>query len=275
VRFDNPELTEKVKEARESVLLAQEKVFQMKRDYDSLKLVYSVGGTSKKSVDDAQSVLKMAQTEAKRAREGLKIKQMTLSKLQVKAPFAGIITKRDINPGEWASSGRPILSLAKLTSLAIDIMVDGSDDSLVKLDQTVALSSDAYPDQAWKEHVMSIAPALIKEDTADSVRVRVSYGPQAPTLKLGQQVDAKIMTSHHDNIIKVPFDCLITKEGRPYLAVVKDDIVHFAQVVTGIEDMTSVEIVKGVSAGERIVIPEGKPLKDGELVEIKAAKVSR
>jgi len=274
-RLDNPELMEKAKEAHESLLLAQVKLRQSKRDYESLKLVYSVGGTSRQSVDDAHSALKMAQTETNKARQGLKIGQLMLEKLQLKAPFAGIITKRNINTGEWASSGHPILSLATMTSLAIDIMVDGSDDSLVKLGQTVELSSDAYPDRTWKEHVVDISPALKKEDTADSVRVRVSYGAQAPALKLGQQIDAKIQTAHRNNTLKVPFNCLVTREGEPYLILVKDNQIHYVHVVTGIEDMTSVEIVKGVSVGDQVVVPEGNRLKDGDQVKIRPVKVPR
>lgn len=188
--------------------------------------------------------------------------------LKIRAPFDGTVTSKDIHPGEWAASGTPLFTMANLASRTIEIMVDESDDSLVKVGQSVELSSDAYPDRSWKEHVLSVAPALKREETENSVKVRLSYGSRAPDLKLGQQVDAKLQIAHHDHIFKVPFDCIITRDGKPMVAAVNNGRLTFIHVETGIEDMVSVEIVKGVHDGEKIVEPEGKHLEAGQKVTI-------
>ncbi len=266
--FASDELEGKVAEARESVNQAVEKVRRLQRDYDALVAIFSVGGTSKQSVEDALSALKIARSEVSKTNERLKTDESTRDKLKIRAPFAGFVTARDINPGEWAPSGKAIFVLANSTSRAIEIMVDQSDDGLVKIGQTVELTSDAYPGHSWEESVLEIAPALKKEDAENSIKVRLSYGAKAPDLKLGQQVDAKIRIAHHDNIVKVPFDCIIDRQGAPFVALVKGDLIHFVPVVTGIEDMVSVEVVKGVAPGQRIVIPEGKSLKAGQRVKI-------
>jgi multidrug efflux pump subunit AcrA (membrane-fusion protein) len=123
--------------------------------------------------------------------------------------------------------------------------------------------------------VTRVAPAVEKQGGANSIKVRVSCGAQAPDLKLGQQVDAKIRTAHRAGIVKLPFDCLISSAGQTTVAVVEQGVIRFVPVVTGIEDAVSVEIVKGVSAGDTVVLPQGKPLKPGERVKAELKDFSR
>jgi RND family efflux transporter MFP subunit len=273
--LDDRELGQRVKGAQSAVREAEEKVHQLKRDHAALAAIYAVGGTSRQSVADAESGLEIARAAANRAAAELKASRIALDKLKVRAPFAGIVTRKGINPGEWASPGTAIFSLAKESSRQIEVMVDESDAGLVKAGQSVELTSDAFPGRMWTEQVTEVAPAVQKEGSANSIKVKVSYGTQAPDLKLGQQVDAKIRTAHRADIVKLPFECLTRSGGQTCVATVKDGMVRFVPVVTGIEDAVSVQIVKGVSAGQQVIVPQGKPLKEGQRVSTAAQEPSR
>jgi len=267
VLLDDREAGEKMKGSMESVREAEEKVGWMKRDYEALAAVYAAGGASGQAVNDARSSLEMARAAANRAAAELRANRIALDKLKVKAPFAGIVTRKAINPGEWASPGVAIFSLSKEKRREIEVMVDESDAGLVKAAQDVELTSDAFPGCVWVEKVTEVAPAVRKEGAANSIKVRVSYGEKAPDLKLGQQVDAKIRTAHRADILKLPFDSIISTGGKTFVAMVKGETVRFVPVVTGIEDAVSVEIVNGVSEGEEVILPEGKPHKEGARVK--------
>jgi RND family efflux transporter MFP subunit len=274
-QLSDRELDERVKGAEASVREAKEKVRQLERDYAALGAVYAVGGTSRQSVDDARSSLAMARAAAGKAGAELNANRIALDKLKIRAPFAGIVTSRRIEPGEWAVPGATLFSLSKEGPRQIEVMVDESDAGLVKIGQSVELSSDAFPGRVWTEQVTRVAPAVEKQGGANSIKVRVSCGAQAPGLKLGQQVDAKIRTAHRAGIVKLPFDCLISSAGQTTVAVVEQGVIRFVPVVTGIEDAVSVEIVKGVSAGDTVVLPQGKPLKPGERVKAEIKDLSR
>jgi RND family efflux transporter MFP subunit len=273
--LDDRELGQRVAAAQAAVGEADENVRRLKRDHAALAAVYAAGGTSRQSVADAASSLKMAQAAAKRASAELKVSQIARDKLQVRAPFAGIVTRRGIHAGEWASPGEPVFSLAKESSREIEVMVDESDAGVVKSGQAVELTSDAFPGRKWMEQVMEVAPAVHKEGSANSIKVRVSCGAQAPDLKLGQQVDAKIRTAHRAGIVKLPFECLTGTAANTTVAVITKGMVRFVPVVTGIEDAVSVQIVKGVSAGQEVIMPEGRPLKEGQRVRTAAREPSR
>jgi HlyD family secretion protein len=265
--LEDREVAERVRSAEQSLREANAKVRRMERDLQALTKIYSVGGTSKQSVDDARTDLEMARAAASRASAELSGSKSALDKLKVRAPFAGVVTRRSLNPGEWASPGLSIFSLAKEDRREIEVMVDESDAGLLKAGQHVDLSTDAFPGYVWTEKVKEVAPAVKKEGTASSIKVRVSYGTESPDLKLGQQVDAKIRTAHRSDALKLPFNAVITTGGKTYAAVVRGGIIRFVPVVTGIEDAVSVEIVKGLAAGDEVILPEAKPLKEGERVK--------
>jgi RND family efflux transporter MFP subunit len=273
--LDDRQLGERVKGAQAALHEADEKVRRLKRNYQALAAVYAAGGTSRQSVADAKSSLEMARAAQNRASAELNESRAARDKLKVTAPFTGIVTRKEINPGEWVAPGRALFTLADESSRQIEVMVDESDAGLVKVGQAVAMTSDAFPGVKWIERVTEVDPAVHKEEGANSIRVRVTCGAQAPDLKLGQQVDAKIRTAYRADIVKLPFECITGAAGRTSVAMVRDGMVRFVPVVTGIEDDTSVEIVKGVSAGEAVIVPEGRALKEGQRVKSAGRESSR
>ncbi len=266
-RLDDRELKEETRAAEESLREAEEKVHQAARDYEALRAVLAAGGVSRQSVDDAESRLKMARAAAGRARAGRDADRIALGKRNITAPFAGIVTRKGIHPGEWAAPGVAIFSLAKENRREIEVMVDESDAGLVRVGQPAELSCDAFPGVLWMETVTAVAPAVRKEGTANSIKVRLSCGPGAPDLKLGQQVDVKIHTAHRDDVVKLPFEAVISRGNDRFVATVAGGRVRFVPVKTGIEDALSVEIQKGVTAGEEVILPEGRPYTEGERVK--------
>lgn len=265
--LDDREFLEKVKGGEESLREADEKVRQLERNYEGLAAVFAAGGTSRQSVDDAGSGLEMARAAAKRALAELNGIKIVLDKLKIRAPFTGIVTRKNISPGEWAAPGVPIFSMSKENRREIEVMVDESDAGLVKEGQSVELTSDAFPGYRWTELVKEVAPAVRKEGSANSIKVLLSYGTKAPDLKLGQQVDAKIRTEHRADAVKIPFSTLINKDGKTLVAMVTESTIRFVPVITGIEDAISVEIVQGLSEGEEVILPEGKVHQEGERVK--------
>lgn len=267
-RLDGREQKEQIASAEASLHEAQEKVRQKKQDYEALKTILAVGGTSKQSVLDARSSLEIAKHQEEMASAELKRAKIVLDHLTVTAPFEGTVTNRNIHSGEWVAVGDVLFVLSNRNSREIEIMVDASDGGLVHIGQQIELTSEAFEDQKWQERVVKISPSISKEGTANFIKVYVSYGDKSPDLKIGQQVDAKIEIANRDNTVRVPFEAIFNEGGKTCVAVVKDHVIRYVPIVTGIEDSTSIEILKGVSAGQEIILPKGKLMKEGERVEI-------
>lgn len=268
--IDAREAETRLNNARAALSEASARVRQEERQKASLQQVYKSGGVSLQSVKDSATELEICLEAEKRAMSELKSSEIRLGKLRIISPFKGIITKKDTDAGEWASAGMPLFTIAEPENREIEIFVDEADAGLIKPGQAVELSCDTFPGVIWKEKVMKIDPAVNKEGTASTVRVRVDCGSETPDLKFGQQIDSKIYTSVSPNALKLPFEALITQNGKPFVALAVNEKITFIPVQTGIENTTHIEILKGLNEGDEVLVPESKGFKDGAKVKIVA-----
>jgi len=233
-----------------------------------LRDVLPAGGATAQLVDDGEAELRTAKARLRIAQEDARIARIRLDKAKVEAPFDGIITEKTAEMGQWVEAGTKLFTLVAQQGWEIEANVDAADSLRVQRGQAVKVSSDAFPGRVWTESVHWIAPAINtnESEAANTFAVRITLGSEAPPLLLGQQVDVKLRVGHRENALKVPYGALIESADGYAVAVLRQGRVHIVPVVTGIEDLTHVEIVSGLMGGEHIILPQGKTLTEGEPV---------
>jgi len=97
-----------------------------------------------------------AQVKATEAAFGLAKIQLGYTLLQ--APFNGIITSRNIEPGEVVSPSREVFTLSDLSKVDLKIFVDGTEIGKVKPGQDVEIKIDTFPDKVYRGNVAFISP---------------------------------------------------------------------------------------------------------------------
>ena len=266
LRLDDREAEAQVANAEAGSREAREKVAQTNRTKESLEEVWRVGGTSLQTVKDAESDYQIAVAAREKADAQLRSATLLRDKMKVIAPFTGLITKDTAHVGEWVVPGTPIITLADEKTREIEAVVDDADAGLIAVGESVEISSDAFPGRLWVERVVRLDPAVQKEGTANTITVHISLASNARELRYGQQVDAKIRTAYREKARKVPFEALINKDGKMFVAVMNAGRVQMTPVVSGIENATHVEIREGIQPGQEVILPDGKRLKDGQRV---------
>lgn len=261
--LDTREAENKLDEARAVLAESQARYSQELNRISGLRAVYNAGGTSLLSLKDAESSVEICLEAEKKARAEVKAAEIRLGRMKILSPCSGIITKKDADAGEWISPGMALATISGNDSREIEVAIDESDSGLVKPGQVVELSSDSYPGLSWKEKIVLIDPAVQKDGTANTVTARLDCGSETPDLKFGQQIDAKIYTSVKNNTLTLPFEALVSKNGKPFIALAVADKVIFSPVTTGIEDTTHIEILSGLKEGDDVLVPEGKGFKEG------------
>lgn len=183
--------------------------------------------------------------------------------VQTTFPETGEIYQSIVVPGHIVS--RHVL--ASEAQREIEVHVDAADNSSrILVGQAVLITSDAFPGLEWQETVIRLGAVTEQEANTNPVKVFISLGAQAPDLHLGQAVDAEIRTAWNPHAIKVPFEALLNREGQMYLAVLQDGQVRMKPVITGIEDFAMAEIRQGLGGREKIILPRGLFLRDGDRV---------
>jgi RND family efflux transporter MFP subunit len=202
--------------------------------------------------------------------------QQQLDDMIIRAPFDGVITTKDAQPGEMISpvsagggyTRTGIGTIVDMKSLEIEIDVNESYINRVEPAQPVEATLDAYPDWKIPCKVIAIIPTADRDKS--TVKVRVGFD------RLDARIlpDMSVKVAFRDNgattagrAVMVPKDAVLSRDGRDVIFVVQDGRAERRAVtVTDTQNDDSV-LSAGVNAGEKVVVNAPALLQDGMTVK--------
>ena len=152
--FERAEETLKLLEEgvrKETIETAKARVAEGKALLDQAK-------ANMKQIEAAEKELEAAAAGVKAAQSALKLTETYLDYTQLRAPFAGVITSRNVELGEVVSPGREVFSLSDLSRVELKIFVDETEIGKVKPGQRVEVRIDTFPDKLYNGKVSFISP---------------------------------------------------------------------------------------------------------------------
>jgi HlyD family secretion protein len=111
-----------------------------------------------KKITAAKSEVEVAVAQEKAARAALEVSDIQLGYTVLKAPFDGIITSRNIEPGEVVSPGREVLSIADMSTVDLKVFVGETEIGKIKPGQKVDVKTDTFPGKIYTGIVSFISP---------------------------------------------------------------------------------------------------------------------
>jgi HlyD family secretion protein len=194
-------------------------------------------------------------------------------RLVVRAGATGKILAKYIDNGASVASGAPLFEIERENSVYY-IRADVLTDDAVKLKpgQTAILTGEALDDKEVPGKIIYIAPKA--ETTLSSlgveqqrVEVRIGYSYHDLPLKLGYGVDVKIIAALEPDTLFVPEKTVFKKDGADYVLAIKGNKLKLAPIKTGIENDDYIQILDGLSEGDKIVVDPDNKLKPGMKVK--------
>jgi RND family efflux transporter MFP subunit len=221
--------------------------------------------------------LAQQQSEVGVAERSVAIWQQQLEDTIIRAPFAGVVTAKNAQPGEMISpmsSGgftrTGICTIVDMGSLEIEIEVNESYINRVEPGQPVDATLDAYPDWKIPCKVIAIIPTADRQKS--TVKVRVGFNQLDPRILPDMAVkvafhEAGGTTAGKVNLgVVIPKDAVRSVDGRDVVFVIQGGRAERRAVtVTSAEDADAV-IGAGLSAGETVAVDSPAGLVDGAAV---------
>ena len=183
----------------------------------------------------------------------------------VLAPTDVLVSGGGLTAGRAVSAGDLVVAVADITALAVDARVDELDVADVRIGQAVIVSSDAAPDLALGGVVANVsAQALAARRGSQALfAINVALDPldaeQRRRLKLGMSVDARIVTRDRADALLVPL-AAVALDGAQATVRVRDPGDGAARIITvetGITTVNRVEITRGLTPGDEVLVPDG------------------
>ncbi|MGE4266550.1 MAG: efflux RND transporter periplasmic adaptor subunit [Deferribacterales bacterium] len=227
-----------------------------KQEFDQVESQYNV---AKENLDLAAEKVQQAKIRSGQAGAMKSEVDTYLSYTQLKAPFDGIVLEKDMDAGNLANPGSPVLKVGNNVPVVIAYISQNMIEE-VKLGTKAVVSIDSLGDE-FDSTILEISPDI--DPATGNFKVKLS-GCE----KMAQGMFAKVrFITGKEKIIAVPASAIVTR-GQLTMVFVDDKGKADMRIVkTGRDFGGFTEILSGLSAGENVVIENAAILKSGDILE--------
>jgi RND family efflux transporter MFP subunit len=234
-----------------------------RQDVDTYKAQYEASQANMQALDKAVSVAKnnISVAEANLGR----LTQME-GYLKVRAPFAGVITLRNVDTGALVTEGNTLLfRIAQTNRLRTYVNVPQADSTSVHEGQMAELTIPDLPSKTFTGTVTRTANAL--DPVTRTLLAEVQVPNEGELLLPGMYAAVNFTTPRREPPLIIRSDALVVRGDGNFVAVVKDDgEVHFQKVLVGRDYGDRMEVLVGLEKGQKVVISPGDVVRENAKV---------
>jgi RND family efflux transporter MFP subunit len=268
---------ERVKELLDRKLSSQEEydtaataAAQAGSDTEQTRLRLDELKTQERSLELSRQQIRMAEAQVLGDTLALDLANERLGDTKVTSPIDGVVTARSVQIGQIISSGisnvgggTTALTVSDLSRIFILGAVDEADIGKVATSQPVEITVDAFPGKRFAGRVERIATRGVNVSNVVTFEVKIEVvSKEKSLLRPEMTANVEIIAAARENVLSVPTEAIVRKEGKPNVTVVAADGSQADRVVeVGITDGLRTEIPSGVAEGEKVVIHKGSGSK--------------
>lgn len=271
VSMEAPEINSNMA-AAQSRLKSQEAIYTASNsNYNRLIETSKTPGTiSKNDIDQAAARKNSDKAQYDAAKAAYQSVAATGAYLNIRAPFSGVITARNINPGAYVGpSGKgsdlPLFVLQEQKRLRLVISVPEIYTGLLKKQDEVTFDVKALPNQNFKAKVKRMAGALDQRLRSERLEMDV-YNNQKKLLP-GMYAEVNIPLPSSDSTFVVPKTTLVSSTERVFVIRVIDNKAQWVDVKKGREAGDQVEIYGKLDQGDKLVKTATDEIRNGSALK--------
>lgn len=264
-------------------LVEAERQLRRSRELHERKLVSDAAlDNAVAQVDTLKARLDSAQQNVTVSERNVALYRQQLEDTVVRAPFAGVITVKNAQIGEMisplsaggAGTRTGIGTLVDMDSLEIEVDVNENFINRVRPGQRVEATLNAYPD--WKIPCNVIAVIPTADRSKATVKVRIGIQSKDPRIIPDMGVRVSFLTEQKTEEtgpaapkgVLVPAEAVKDDNGTPVVYVIQGDTVERRAVNLGAARGVQVQVLAGLSGGERLAVGDLAKLADGTRIEV-------
>ncbi|MFP4610212.1 MAG: efflux RND transporter periplasmic adaptor subunit [Thiohalophilus sp.] len=218
---------------------------------------------------EAEVRIKAAALERQKAEQ--QKQQARYARHVIRAPFAGVISQKLTEQGEWVNPGSPVLELVSLERLRADFSVPQTFYPRIDPDSRISLQVEALSSQPMSGHIEAVVP--VNDPAARTFLLRAQFDEMHQKLTPGMSVHGVLEVGSGRQGVVISRDAILRyPDGRVTVWVVDENngkaTVSERQIETGHGFDGKLEIRKGLEAGETVVVEGNEALTADQNVRI-------
>jgi membrane fusion protein (multidrug efflux system) len=274
VKMDTADYDARLAQARGSLVAAQAQLDIAKQARDNNKTLLDKTFISKNAYDNSSNQYAIAAANVDTAKGALEVAQKALADTVIRAPIAGLISSRTVQPGEKVSADNRLLDVVDLRLLEMEAPVPTQDIAKIKLNQSVQMKIEGVVGSVIG-NVSRINPATTTGSRSIMAYIQVPNASGAQSngqLRAGMFGEAQLVVEKKVDVLNIPQSAVRYDAGLSIVYVIEDNVLQQKIVSLGmqgeINGVAIVEVLSGLVKGNKIVNTNLGSLRSGMSVKI-------
>ena len=278
-KLDDRDIVAQLDQAKSNLQLYQAQVNETENNYNREKELFDRGLSSKQSLDQAESNYKTLLANIDIAKAGIRVAEVALENMIIRAPFDGTVLTKNAEVGEIVApfgasttSRAAVVTIADMTSLMVETDVSESNIEKIKQDSECEIVLDAYPDKSYQGYVFKIVPTADRSKATVLVKVGFKNYDSRVLPEMSAKVsflsEKKEGEENQLPVLTVPLSAVDDLNGKKIVYVVEDDKAFQKEITSGRLLGNYVEIISGLKEGDEIIDNLNDQIKDGVQVKV-------
>ena len=266
VILDAPELNSQLGEAKSRIQQQQAVLFASKATYDRLYNTSKTPGTvSQNDLEQAEAKKNSDEANVEAAKSAYKEVEANLAYLQIRAPFDGVVTQRNINLGAYVSPGGngagPLLIIQDQKRMRLTVSIPETYTGALSNKDNVTFSVSSMPNRKFTAKVKRLAGALDQKLRAEQMEMDVYNTDQKLLPHMFAEVDIPLPS--RDSAFIVPKTAVVTSTEKVFIIKVADNHLQWIDVKKGLISGDFMEVYGDVKDGDEVVKKASEEMRSG------------
>lgn len=271
-RIDDTALRDAYLSARSAATTAGEAATVAGRNLERTQRLVQAGALADRDLEAAQLSNSSARSQLEDARAHMVQAEKQLSKTEIRAPLAGVVSDRPISAGDVVQVGAALFTVVDPSSMRLDAAVPADQLGAVRVGAPVFFSVTGYPGRSFEGHIERVNPAA--DPATGQVPVYVSIPNTAGALVGGLYAQGRVASETRQGII-VPATALQDNGSAPPTVMrIRNGRVESVAVQVGLKDeqAETVELMAGLAPGDTLLVGTAQGITPGTAVRVQALK---
>ncbi|WP_026473330.1 efflux RND transporter periplasmic adaptor subunit [Alkaliflexus imshenetskii] len=230
----------------------------IKQTFERQQILLEKEAISREAFDRVQTDLLVIESE-------IKLLDTRIAKMQIRAPFEGLIGFRYVSPGTFMQPGMRVARLVKNSPLRLEFSVPERYQSEVLSGRTVYFNVAGF-NETFEAVVYAVEPSV--DARTRSVVLRATYPNSEYRLLPGMFADLRIIISREEDVVQVPSEAIIPQMDGELVFVYRNGRAVQTSIRTGTRTERTVAVVEGLAAGDTVITSGILQLRSGMPVTI-------
>lgn len=230
-----------------------------KRQLNRLTELSRTQSTAKSLLEEQLSVVDATKSQLESAKT-------TLSEMTIRAPFSGLLGKREISVGAYVNNATILTTLDDISIIKVDFKVPEKYLAQLAIGMKVLTQNDAYPGQTFTGKVTHISSRI--DAVTRSIEVTASFANKSGLLRPGMLLNTALELSTSQALM-VPEKAVIPLQDKHYVFKITDGVANKIEVHVASRNNGWVAIDEGLTDGQQIITEGLIKIRSGSKVSVK------